>query len=66
MSMKAIRFRKFDEQGYCRGEINSRRKYTVRDAMAHLKKNGFHPSTVSDHKLIYCWTNGRGINAYIL
>lgn len=63
---KTIRFRKFDEQGCCRGEIDSQRKYTVRGAMAHLEENGFRPSTVSDRKLVYCWTNGCGTNAYIL
>lgn len=63
---KMIRFRKFDEQGHCRGEIDSQRKYTVREAMAHLEENGFRPSAVSDRKLIYCWTDGRGTNAYIL
>ena len=63
---KMIRFRKFDEQGCCRGEIDSRRKYTVREAMAHLEENGFRPLTVSDRRLIYCRTSGRGTNAYIL
>jgi len=63
--MKSIRYRKFDEQGYFRGEVESAPKYTVRGAMAHLRRNGFRPMFDTDRKLVYVWTNGRGINAYI-
>ena len=64
--MKKIKFRKFNEQGYFKGENESKRKYTVRGAMSHLADNGFKPMFATHHKLQYVWTNGAGINAYIL
>lgn len=65
--MKRIKFQKFDEQGYFKGEVTSAPKYTVRGAMQHLRDNGFVPMFESElnHKLIYFWTNERGINAHI-
>ena len=64
--MKAIKFRKFDEQGYFKGENTSERKYTLRNAMEHLRENGFEPMFDDGKKLQRVWTNGKGINAYIL
>lgn len=62
--MKAILFKKFDEQGYYRGSNQSSRKYTVRGAMAHLESMGFAP--INDRrKLPKCWSNG-AYNAYII
>ena len=64
--MKKISYRKFDEQGNFKGETESKRKWTVRRAMAHLEANGFRPMFVNGKKLQYVYTNGNGINAYIL
>lgn len=63
--MKSIKYRKFDYRGRYVGEIISSKKYTVRGAMEHLSKLGFVPSGSSSRKLVRCWTNGNGINAYI-
>lgn len=66
--MKAIIFRKFDEQGMFKGETVSDNKYTVRGAMEHLRGMGFAPMKGDGRKrkLEYCWTNGKGTNAYII
>lgn len=64
--MKAIRYRKFDEQGNFKAENTSARKYTVRGAMEHLRENGFEPMFDNGKKLKKVWTNGKGTNAYIL
>lgn len=64
--MKKISYRKFDEQGNFKGENESKRKYTVRKAMVHLAGMGFAPMFDNGKKLQYVWTNGKGINAYIL
>lgn len=64
--MKKIKYQKFDEQGYFKGEKTSARKYTLREAMEHLRQNGFKPLFDTEHKRQYVWTNGKGINAHIL
>lgn len=64
--MKSIKFTKFDEFGNCKGEIESKKVYTVRSAMEHLKNNGFFPMFNNGNKIQRVWTNGKGINAHIL
>ncbi len=67
---KKIMFRKWDEQGNFKCEVESSRKYTVRGAMEHLESMGFSRLNVltgkPEGKLCHVYTNLRGINAYIL
>lgn len=63
--MATITYRKFDENGYFKAEINGTKKRTVRKSIEVLQSNGFFPM-VHGRKLPKVWTNGRGTNAYIL
>lgn len=63
--MFTIVYKKFDENGYFKGEKQGTKKYTKRAAIETLKRNGFY-TTDTRHKLPACFTNGRGTNAYII
>lgn len=63
--MATIKYRKFDENGYFKAELNGKTKRSVRESIEVLRRNGFF-TTDEIHKLPKVWTNGRGTNAYIL
>ena len=63
---KTVRFRGFDGRGHCGGGVDSRGKYAVREAAAHLGENGLRPPAVSDRGLACCRTDGRGADACVL
>lgn len=64
--MKTITYRKFDERGHFKCEVVGTTKRTVRESIRVLVKAGFRPMGSKDSKLPKCWTNDKGINAYIL
>lgn len=64
--MFAIKFTKFDMNGNFVGTKTSAKKYTKRQAMAHLENNGMRRLFNSSSKLCSCYTNGNGLNATII
>lgn len=65
--MATITYRKFDEQGYFKAELRGTVKRTVRESIETLRRNGFSPvQRGKAAKLPKAWSNGRGVNAYII
>lgn len=69
MSKFAITYRKWNNASVNNefvGEMTTDRKFTKREAIAHLKSNGFIAWGNTKRKLPNVFTNGNGIMAYIL